>query len=224
METGLSILSNDFSKLGEELKKYGKALDYIHMDIMDGSFVPNLTFGPPLVDSLRKITKLPFEAHLMVVNPAAQWKWYRKSCGRIIFHIEAFRPPLKVCRGGWRALRQPLSLLKEMKGVKKGIAINPPTPVSKIEKYLPHIETAFLMSVPPGFSGQKFDVGVLKKISRLRKIIDAKKLKCRIAVDGGINLKTAALVRGAGADSVVASSYLSRGNIPKKLAALKAIP
>jgi len=216
METGLSILSNDFSRMGEEIKKYGRALDYIHMDVMDGSFVPNLTFGPAVIDSLRKVTKLPFEAHLMVVNPEKQWKWYRKSCGRIIFHIEAFRPP-------WRTVRSPVSLLKEMKGVKKGLAVNPSTPVARIEKYLPLMETAFLMSVSPGFSGQKFDVGVLKKISRLRKIIDAKKLKCRIAVDGGINLKTATLCRHAGADSVVASSYLTGGNISKKLTALKSI-
>jgi len=209
METGLSILSNDFSRMGEEIKKYGRALDYIHMDVMDGSFVPNLTFGPAVIDSLRKVTKLPFEAHLMVVNPEKQWKWYRKSCGRIIFHIEA--------------LRSPVSLLSEMKGVKKGIAVNPATPTAKIEKWLPQIETAFVMSVSPGFSGQKFDAGVLKKISRLRKIIDIKKLKCRIAVDGGINLKTAELCRHAGADSVVASAYLSSGNIPKKLAALKSI-
>ncbi|MBA3066771.1 ribulose-phosphate 3-epimerase [bacterium] len=209
METGLSILSNDFSRLGDELKKYGRGPDFIHMDIMDGSFVPNLTFGPPLIDSLRKITALLFEAHLMVVNPAEQWKWYKKSCGRIIFHIEA--------------LREPQALLKEMKGVKKGIALNPATPAARIEKWLPYIETAFLMSVPPGFSGQKFDSGVLEKISRLRKIIDRKKLKCRICVDGGINLETAALCRGAGADSVVASSYLSGGNILKKLAALKAL-
>ena len=209
METGLSILSNDFSRMGEEIKKYGRALDYIHMDVMDGSFVPNLTFGPAVIDSLRKVTKLPFEAHLMVVNPEKQWKWYRKSCSRIIFHIEA--------------LRSPASLLKEMKGVKKGLAVNPSTPVAKIDKFLQQLETPFLMSVPPGFSGQKFDVGVLKKISRLRKIIDAKKLKCRIAVDGGINLKTAALCRHAGVDSVVASSYLTGGNISKKLTALKSI-
>jgi len=209
METGLSILLNDFSRMGEEIRKYGRAIDYIHMDVMDGSFVPNLTFGPAVIDSLRKKTKLPFEAHLMVVNPGKQWKWYRKSCGRIIFHIEA--------------LRNPALLLKEMKGVKKGIAVNPSTPAAKIEKWLPHIETAFFMSVSPGFSGQKFDMGVLKKISDTRKIIDAKKLKCRIAVDGGINLKTAALCRNAGADSVVASSYLSSGNILKKLAALKAL-
>lgn len=209
METGLSILSSDFSRMGAEIKKYGRSLDFIHMDVMDGSFVPNLTFGPPVIDSLRKITKLPFEAHLMVVNPDKQWKWYRKSCGRIIFHIEA--------------LRSPMALIKEMKGVKKGIALNPPASAEKIEKWLPHIETAFVMSVPPGFSGQKFDPAILKKIAKLRKTIDAKKLKCRICVDGGINLETAALCRRAGADAVVASSYLSSGNIPRKLAALKAL-
>ncbi|MEA2082359.1 MAG: ribulose-phosphate 3-epimerase, partial [Elusimicrobiota bacterium] len=162
-----------------------------------------------VIDSLRKTTKLPFEAHLMVVNPEKQWKWYRKSCGRIIFHIEA--------------LRRPGALLSEMKGVKKGIALNPSTPAAKIEKWLPFIETAFVMSVSPGFSGQKFDAGALKKIARISKRIKQKKLKCRICVDGGINLKTAALCRAAGADSVVASSYLTGGNIPKKLAALKAL-
>jgi len=217
METGLSILSSDFGKMAAEIKKYGTALDFIHMDVMDGNFVPNLTFGPPVIDSLRKTTKLPFEAHLMVVNPGKQWKWYRKSCERIIFHIEVFHPP-------WRTLSAPMALLKEMKGVKKGIALNPPVPPEKIEKWLPHIETAFVMSVPPGFSGQKFDPKILKKIAKLRKTIDAKKLKCRICVDGGINLETAALCREAGADAVVASSYLSGGDIRKKLAALKSLP
>jgi ribulose-phosphate 3-epimerase len=208
IEIGFSILSSDFGNLEKVLKKYEKAVDFIHMDIMDGNFVPNLTFGVPVINSLRKKTKIPFEAHLMVINPIDQWKWYINSCQRILFHIEAAKPE---------------KILKKMGTKEKGIALNPETPVKKIIPFLEEIDVAFLMSVSPGFAGQKFKKNVLKKISFLRNYIEKKNLKCKISVDGGINYKTAKLCAQAGVHQIIASSWLSTGDVAKKINFLKSL-
>jgi len=208
-EVGVSILSADFSNLRPYIKKCEKVIDFIHMDIMDGNFVPNLTFGTPVINSLRKITKLPFEAHLMVINPQIQWKWYLSS-RRILFHIETVKEPEK--------------LISHIKKAKKevGIALNPETSIKKIIPFLDRIDVAFLMGVSPGFAGQKFKRNVLKKIKNLRRIIDAKNLNCKISVDGGINHKTAPLCIKAGADILIASSFLAK-DIAKRVRFLKNI-
>jgi len=208
-EIGVSILSADFSNLRPYIKKCEKAVDFIHMDIMDGNFVPNLTFGTPVINSLRKITKLPFESHLMVVNPQIQWKWYLSS-RRILFHIETVKEHGK--------------LIASIKKAKKevGIALNPETSIKKIIPFLGRIDVAFLMGVSPGFAGQKFKKSVLEKIKKLREIIDAKKLKCKISVDGGINHQTAPLCVKAGADMLIASSFLAK-DIAKRAHFLKNI-
>ncbi|MFH1352598.1 MAG: ribulose-phosphate 3-epimerase [bacterium] len=207
IEIGFSILSSDFAGLKSVVAKYETLVDFIQMDVMDGNFVPNLTFGVPVVNSLRKITKIPFEAHLMVVNPGVQWKWYRKTCKRILFHIEA--------------VKNPRALLKKMAGVEKGIAVNPETPVKKVIPFLKDIQVVLLMSVSPGFAGQKFDERVIKKISFLRNYIDGKNIKCKISVDGGIDAKTAAKCVKAGVDFLIVSSYLSKGDIKRKAKILK---
>ncbi|MCD6413664.1 MAG: ribulose-phosphate 3-epimerase [Elusimicrobia bacterium] len=208
IEIGFSILSSDFAELGSVMGKYENLVDFIHMDIMDGNFVPNLTFGVPVIDSLRKKTKILFEAHLMVTNPLRQWEWYAKSCERILFHIEA---------------ENPKRILKKMKGVEKGIVLNPETDVKKIIPFLEEIDVALLMSVAPGFAGQKFKGEVLKKIFRLRNIIDRKNLKCKISVDGGINHTTAKLCSEAGVHQIIASSWLTTGDVAKKINFLKSL-
>ena len=209
LQIGFSILSSDFSSLGTELKKYEKIVDFIHMDIMDGNFVPNLTFGPPLIDSLRRRTKLLFEAHLMVANPVAQWKWYAPSCERIIFHIET--------------VKNPLGFIKIIKAKEKGVSLNPSTPVSEVRKLLEYADVALLMAVPPGFAGQKFDERVLRKIDYLRKYINVNKLKCRISVDGGINGTTAARCISSGADIIITSSWFSSGGAAGKVKKLRSL-
>ncbi len=207
IKIGFSILSSDFADLKSVVGKYEPIVDFIHMDIMDGSFVPNLTFGPPVIKSLRKVTKIPFEAHLMVVNPEDQWEWYGKTCKRILFHIEA--------------VKNPRLLLKKMSGVEKGITVNPETPAEKVIPFLKDIQVVLLMSVSPGFAGQKFDERVIKKISFLRNYIDGKNIKCKISVDGGINAATARRCIKAGVDELIASSWLSKGNVVKKAGMLK---
>jgi len=204
---GFSLLSSDFADLKEVVRRYEPIVDFIHMDIMDGNFVPNLTFGVPVINSLRKITGIPFEAHLMVVNPEVQWKWYGKTCKRILFHIEA--------------VKNPRLLLKKMTCPEKGIVLNPETPVKKVIPFLKDIQLVLLMSVSPGFAGQKFNERVIKKISFLRNYIDRNNIKCRISVDGGINASTARRCIKAGADELIASSWLSKGNVRKKATVLK---
>lgn len=204
---GFSLLSSDFANLAAVVRRYESIVDFIHMDIMDGNFVPNLTFGVPVINSLRKVTRIPFEAHLMVVNPVVQWEWYRKSCKRILFHIEA--------------VRNPKGLLKKMACPEKGIVLNPETPVKKVIPFLKDIQVVLLMSVSPGFAGQKFNEGVIKKISFLRNYIDRNNIKCRISVDGGINASTAHQCIKAGVDELIASSYLASGAPESKVKKIK---
>ena len=206
-EIGLSILSSDFSNLGAAVRKYEKFIDFIHMDIMDGNFVPNLTFGTPVVASLRKMTKLLFEAHLMVINPQKQWRWFSPDCERIIFHADA--------------VGNPLALIKKIKAKEKGISINPSTGVAKAEKLVEFSDVLLLMAVPPGFAGQKFDEGVLRKIEHFRKFIDRFGFGCRISVDGGINGVTARRCVSAGADIIITSSWLSSGSVREKAKLIK---
>jgi len=207
IKIGFSLLSSDFTDLKSVIGKYESIVDSIHMDIMDGNFVPNLTFGVPVINSLRKVTKIPFEAHLMVVNPEDQWKWYVKTCRRILFHIEA--------------VKNPRALLRKMSCPEKGLVLNPETPVKKVIPFLKDIQSVLLMSVSPGFAGQKFDERVIKKISFLRNYIDRNNIKCGISVDGGINASTARRCVKAGVDELIASSWLSKGNAVKKAGMLK---
>jgi len=186
-----SILSADFSKLGEEIKAVEKAgADWIHVDVMDGHFVPNLTIGPVVVRSVRPITKLPLDVHLMIENPERYVESFAKAGADIItFHIEAKDDP-----------REVVKLIRYFKK-KVGISIRPKTGWKAIEPVLSMVDMVLVMTVEPGFAGQEFMRDCLPKIEELRKIF-----KKDIQVDGGINDSTAGEVRTAGANVIVAGT------------------
>lgn len=191
-----SILSADFSKLGEEIIKIDQAgADMIHIDVMDGHFVPNLTLGAPIVKALRTVTKLPFDVHLMINNPENLIDDFIAAGADIItIHIEAANH-----------LHRLVQKVKSS-GVKVAVSLNPATPLNTLEEILPELDMVLLMSVNPGFGGQSFIPATLNKIARLKEMIDAKKLKIDIQVDGGINLETAPAVIKHGANILVAGS------------------
>jgi len=189
-----SLLSADFSQLGEEVRRAKEAgADLIHWDIMDGHFVPNITFGPEVVRALRGKTRLPFDVHLMIENPEAYVEEFVKAGGDIItVHAEA-------CAD----LRRAIVRIKGM-GSRAGVSLNPATPLKAIEHVLDELDQILIMTVEPGFGGQEFIPAMLPKIREARQIADERGLKVDIEVDGGINEKTAPLVVRAGANVLVA--------------------
>lgn len=191
-----SMLSADFANLTSEIKKVEQAgADMLHIDIMDGHFVPNLTFGPPVVSAIKKVTKMPFDVHLMVKNPEALIADFA-GAGADIITVHAETAP---------HLHRLLQNIKEL-GLRAGIALNPSTSLSTIEEVLDIADMVLIMSVNPGFGGQKFISSAVNKIVRLKKMIDERKLKIDIEVDGGINSNTARDVIKAGANVLVAGS------------------
>ncbi|SEN15916.1 ribulose-phosphate 3-epimerase [Lihuaxuella thermophila] len=194
-----SILSADFSRLGEEIADVERAgADWIHVDVMDGHFVPNITLGPLIVESIRPHTGLPLDVHLMIEEPDRYIEAFAKSGADLIsVHQEA-------CPH----LHRTVHLIKEQ-GVKAGVVINPATPVSLIEPILPDVDLVLLMTVNPGFGGQTFIRSVLHKIRQVRGLLDAQGLShVEIEVDGGINVNTAADVAASGATVLVAGSAI----------------
>jgi len=186
-----SILSADFSRLGEEIKSVERAgADWIHIDVMDGSFVPNITIGPAVVKSIRSSTKLPFDVHLMIDNPAAYIEPFAKAGSDIItFHVEADDDPVEV-----------IKLIKYFKK-KAGVSVRPRTGIKAIEKILPMVDMVLVMTVEPGFAGQGFIYDCLPKIEETRGIFSKD-----IQVDGGLNESTTAEAIRAGANVIVAGS------------------
>jgi len=193
-----SILSADFSQLGDEIRAVEKAgADWIHVDVMDGHFVPNITIGPLVVTAVRRVTDLPLDVHLMIENPDAYLADFAKAGSTYLtIHPE-------VCYHTHRTLHA----IREL-GMKPGVAINPATPLSTIEWVLNDIDLVLIMSVNPGFGGQAFIPESIQKIETLKSMIDARGLEVLIEVDGGINAETIRSVSQAGADAFVAGSAI----------------
>ena len=211
-----SILSADFSRLGDDIKKLEESgADMIHVDVMDGHFVPNLTIGPPVIKSLRKYTKLPFDVHLMIDPVHKYIKDYSDAGADIItFHPEATKNILET-----------INLIKSF-NKKVGISLNPDTKVSAAEEHLDKIDLILIMSVHPGFGGQKFINGVVKKIEDLDKIRKEKKLNFKIEIDGGINFETSKVAINAGVDILVSGTTVfkeNNGDLKKNIKILKQI-
>lgn len=192
-----SILSADFARLGDEIRDVEKGgADWIHVDVMDGHFVPNITIGPLIVDAIRPVTKLPLDVHLMIEDPDQYIPQFAKSgADWITVHQEA-------CRH----LHRSLYLIKEQ-GVKAGVVLNPATPLATIEHVLTDLDMVLLMTVNPGFGGQKFIHNVVPKIKELRRMLDERGLgHVEIEIDGGVNAETARLCTEAGATVLVAGN------------------
>ena len=191
-----SILSADFARLGEEIDSV-KCADYVHFDVMDGVFVPNISFGLPVLKSVRKITDMTLDIHLMLRSPSQYASKFAKAGGDIItFHVEAETPG---------AVRFTIDEIHKL-GKKAGLSLKPETPAEALFPYIEELDLILVMTVEPGYGGQEFISAMLPKISELRGVIDSRGLNCELEVDGGINHETAKLCIAAGANVLVAGN------------------
>jgi ribulose-phosphate 3-epimerase len=214
MKFAPSILTADLARLKEAIEEAEAAgVDWIHLDVMDGVFVPNLTFGPILVEAVRRVTRLPLDVHLMIVNPERYLEDFARAGADVItVHFEA-------TPHAHRAVQK----VKEL-GKKAGLAINPATPLSAFEALLPELDLALLMSVNPGFGGQRYIPQSTERLRRLKAMRDALNPACLIEVDGGVNQTTVVEVYLAGADVAVAGSALFNDKpVRENLKALKEV-
>ena len=195
-----SILSADFTKLGDEIESV-KSADYLHFDVMDGVFVPNISFGTPVLKSVRNITDMTLDIHLMITAPARYTAGFAQAGADIVvFHIEA------------ETHENTIAAIDELHnmGKKAGLSVKPGTPVEVLEPYIGALDIALIMTVEPGFGGQKFIFEMLPKIKKLREVINSRSLNCEIEVDGGINPETSKMCIEAGADVIVAGNDIFR--------------
>ena len=207
-----SILAADFAILGEQIKEADEAgAEYIHIDVMDGVFVPSISFGMPVITSIRKTTKKIFDVHLMIVEPERFVKEFAE-CGAdsITFHIEATED-----------VDELIDLIHDL-GCKAGMSIKPRTPVEVVEKYLHKLDMLLVMTVEPGFGGQKYIPESTERIREIRRMADEQGLDLDIQVDGGIKKENVQVVLDAGANVIVAGSAVFRGNISENVKAIMA--
>jgi len=195
-----SILSADFARLGEQIDEVTRAgADYVHVDVMDGHFVPNITIGAPVVASIRRVTTLPLDVHLMIEHPERYISNFVDAGADIItVHVESSPH-----------LRATIQAIKEQ-GARAGVSINPPTPIGAVEEFLPHVSLILVMSVNPGFGGQPFIPETLPRIAHIRRILNDRGLSAELEVDGGINADNAPDIVKAGTNVLVAGNSIFR--------------
>ena len=209
-----SILSADFANLGEQVRMLDEAgAQYVHIDVMDGMFVRNISFGEPLLKSVGKSITVPVDVHLMICDPIRYIDNYADlGADLITFHYEAADDPQAVIDK------------IHSRGIKAGISIKPATPVSAIQPFLKSVDMVLVMTVNPGFGGQKFIPDTLEKVSEVRYLIDQTERDIRLQVDGGVNLETAGLLKESGADTLVTGTYAFKANdMPEAVKLLREI-
>ena len=207
-----SILSADFAELGRDIRRIATA-DYVHFDVMDGRFVPNISIGLPVLKSIRPVTELPIDVHLMIEEPSLYAQRFCDAGADLVtMHVEADTE---------EKLHKAIAAI-HAKGKKAGVVLKPATPAEAALPYLEEVDILLVMTVEPGFGGQKFMVDMMPKVTTLRKWIDARNPACELEVDGGVDPETARVCVAAGANVLVAGSSVYRAeNIPERIAQLR---